>query len=519
MADYYQNLSNAEYLDLYYQNINKIGDYYIFFEEIDMTALSSPWYLVTMVNEASVDAQVSATMGTITVLLLEVGILVVLAFGLFLLDSGRVDRRQRKELERIAYVDPLTGGDNYACFVKKVSALNRLGYIVSMDLHAFKMINSVCGTERGDEVLRMVYRWICESASPEDIIAHVSADRFVMFFPRQEKEAVVQKISEISREILRETKKSNIPQVTAYYGITLYERGESVEQALSQANFARESAREQKDECYSFFDLIAADRIMNDKRMVDAFDEAMMNGEFEVWYQPKISPDTNKIVGAEALVRWRKEDGSLVPPGSFIPLYESNGMIRLLDEYVFRETCREQKRLLDRGFSVVPISVNLSRASIYSANLVERYKQIADEVGIDPKLTPIEITESTAVDENFMQTVAERFYQMGFPLQMDDFGSGYSSLASLNRMHFDALKLDKSLIDYIGHFGGDQLIKHTIALAKDLGMQVTAEGVEDAQQVAFLQQQNCDSIQGFYYSRPVPQAEYEELLGLKTSAA
>jgi EAL domain-containing protein (putative c-di-GMP-specific phosphodiesterase class I) len=108
---------------------------------------------------------------------------------------------------------------------------------------------------------------------------------------------------------------------------------------------------------------------------------------------------------------------------------------------------------------------------------------------------------------------------MGFPLQMDDFGSGYSSLASLNRMHFDALKLDKSLIDYIGHFGGDQLIKHTIALAKDLGMQVTAEGVEDAQQVAFLQQQNCDSIQGFYYSRPVPQAEYEELLGLKTSAA
>lgn len=519
MTEYYQNIAGSGSSDAYYQKISKMGSYYVYYEEIGMKDFSDPWYLVTLVNETTVDGEVSTMMGTITNMLLEIGFLIVLAFVLFLFDSGRAERKQHRELERIAFIDPMTGGDNYARFVDKVSRLNRVGFIVSMDLHAFKMINSVCGIERGDEILRSVYSWIRDIIDPEDIVAHVNADRYILFFPRCEREMVIEKITLINQKIVHETKQSGVPQVSAYFGITWYERGEAVEKALSEANFARENVHEKKKEFYSFFDQAATNQILTDKRMEDNFEDAMLDGEFEVWYQPKISPKTNAIVGAEALIRWRKPDGTLIPPGMFIPLFEGNGMIRLLDEYVFRETCKEQKRLLDKGVHVIPVSVNLSRASIYSMNLVERYKQITDEIGISPKLVPIEVTESAAVDENFMQNIADQFYKMGFPLHMDDFGSGYSSLASLNRMHFDALKLDKSLIDYIGNFGGDQLIKHTIALAKDLGMHVTAEGVEDEQQVSFLEQQSCDSIQGFFYSRPVPRKQFEEMLARITTAA
>jgi EAL domain-containing protein (putative c-di-GMP-specific phosphodiesterase class I) len=150
---------------------------------------------------------------------------------------------------------------------------------------------------------------------------------------------------------------------------------------------------------------------------------------------------------------------------------------------------------------------------------VERYRKITDEVGVDPVFVPIEITESAAVDEKFMQTIADQFCKNGFSLQVDDFGSGYSSLSSLNQMHFDALKIDKSLIDYIGNIDGDLMIKHTISLAKDLGMHVTAEGVENEQQAVFLLEQNCDSIQGFYYSRPLPETEFEEMLARRQAVA
>jgi diguanylate cyclase (GGDEF)-like protein len=519
VAEYYEKSDDPECLNEYYLRINKLGDTYIYFEPIDIGNFSEQWYLVSMVNEMTVNEQVSTTMSTITVMLLEICGLVIIAFTLFLIDSGSSERRQRRELERIAFIDPLTGGDNYARFLEKVSSQERSGYIVSMDLHAFKMINSVCGNERGDEVLRSIYRWIREEISGEDIVAHVNADRYILFFPRNERDEAIEKITLTNKKIAYETKKMNIPQAFAYFGITQYKSGDSVEKALSEANFARDSIHDKKNEFYSFFDQNATNRIMYDKQMEDDFDEAMMNGEFEVWYQPKISPDTEKIVGAEALVRWRKPDGALVPPGRFVPIFEGDGRIRLLDEFVFRETCKEQKKLLEKGCSVIPISVNLSRASIYSTNLVERYRKIADEVGVDPVFVPIEITESAAVDEKYMQAIAEQFCKNGFSLQVDDFGSGYSSLSTLNQMHFDALKIDKSLIDYIGNIDGDLMIKHTISLAKDLGMHVTAEGVENEQQAVFLLEQNCDSIQGFYYSRPLPEAQFEEMLARRQAVA
>ena len=193
--------------------------------------------------------------------------------------------------------------------------------------------------------------------------------------------------------------------------------------------------------------------------------------------------------------------------------FERNGLIKVLDEYVFRTICEYQRKWQLEGKKIVPVSINLSRASLYFESVVKRYHDIAGRIGVKTELVPIEITESAAIDNDNIKGLADRFHSKGFPLLVDDFGSGYSSLATLNMKCFDTLKIDKSLIDYIGDFSGERLLTHTIALAKELGLYVTAEGVERKEQVEFLKNIDCDSIQGFYYSKPLPVEEYEKLLG------
>lgn len=251
-------------------------------------------------------------------------------------------------------------------------------------------------------------------------------------------------------------------------------------------------------------------KAVEEKEIESSFDEAIQEREFEIWYQPKYNPKNNKIIGAEALVRWKRSNGELVSPGKFIPVFEKTGLIRELDEYVFRAVCYQQKYWLQKFGRIVPVSVNLSRASLYYESVVYRYKSIVDEVGVSPEFVPVEITETATVNNDNIRMMTEQFHQAGFPLHMDDFGTGYSSLSTLNMMKFDTLKLDKSLIDYIGNYGGERLLHHTIALAKELGLHVTAEGVEQEEQVEFLKKLDCDSIQGYYYAKPMPGNLFEE---------
>ena len=236
--------------------------------------------------------------------------------------------------------------------------------------------------------------------------------------------------------------------------------------------------------------------------MENDFENALRNEEFEVWFQPKYNVQTEKIAGAEALIRWRKQDGSMVSPGAFIPLFERDGLITRLDEYVFKKVCQIQKERLTQGKPFFPISINLSRASLHHEGLVENYTRIVKENNIPFDCVPIELTESAAMYSIQIKALVDMLVASGFKLHMDDFGTGFSSLTSLNVLPFDVIKLDKSLIDYIGNESGDQIIQHVIALAHGLNMKVVAEGVEKKEQAAFLQNMNCDQIQGYYYSSP-----------------
>lgn len=243
-------------------------------------------------------------------------------------------------------------------------------------------------------------------------------------------------------------------------------------------------------------------------RMEADFEDALTNNEFVIFLQPKYDLVREKVVAAEALVRWRRSDGSMVSPGAFIPLFESDGRIVKLDEYIFRKVCGIQRKRMDLGLPVVRISINLSRATLISGNVVDKYAAIVEESGIPYDRISVELTESFALENAQMGTLARELVSRGFRLDMDDFGSGYSSMASLVNLPFQVVKFDKSLIDQIGDARGEIIIRHAIIIAHELKMMVVAEGVETAEQVDFLRSVSCDVIQGFYFGRPIPNEEF-----------
>ena len=238
---------------------------------------------------------------------------------------------------------------------------------------------------------------------------------------------------------------------------------------------------------------------------------AVNNQEFVVYYQPKYDPRTNELKGAEALIRWNTADMGLVPPGKFIPIFEDNGFITQIDDYMVSHIARDQRRWLNEGRKCVPISVNISRAHFAQPDLAEHICSMVDKEGAPRDLIEIELTESAFFDdENAMLATINKLKGYGFLVSMDDFGSGYSSLNSLKDMPLDILKLDA------GFFRGSEnnprteiVVSEALRLAKSLNMITVAEGVEEQSQVDFLAAEGCDMIQGYYYAKPMPREEYE----------
>lgn len=464
-------------------------------------------YLLTLVPAELMQNRLSPVLSSVNALLL----VILVAFIVSVLFYMHYYRNSRKALWTLAYQDSLTKEDNYASFEHKFSEKKEFsGYLVSMDFYEFKIVNGTCGVEKGDEALRNVWLVLRRALRSSEPAARINADQFVMLLEEDNQPDLVNRLLQITNMITALSEELNIPKLAPYFGIYAVQAQESLEVAYSCANEAKRLIKGRHHKNYAFYDEVDFQQIKEEKELEDRFEEAIRQQEFEVWYQPKYSADNASIVGAEALTRWRKPDGSLIPPYKFIPLFEKNGMIATLDEYVFRTVCKQQKTWEHEGRTVLPISINISRASLYYTNVVEKYKNILDEYNIEAKYVPLEITESATIDNMEIRELIDEFHAAGFPLLLDDFGNGYSSLATLNVMHFDILKLDKSLVDHIGDEKGEKLLYYTIKLAKSLGMKITAEGVEYQEQVVFLQRLECNDIQGYYYSKPLPLEEYQK---------
>lgn len=379
--------------------------------------------------------------------------------------------------------------------------------LIISDIKNFQQITATYGEEKAQALLRGVAQLTKECYS-DGIVARYGVDQVVSIY----KAPSLEKQVEIVQRFKAFLAQTEIPNVIIKFGI--YEdvdKGISITHMCSKALLALNTIINDFRRVFAKYDDNTSQKRLQAQNYEARFNKAMQNEEFVVWYQPKYDPYTEKIVGAEALVRWQTEQG-IISPGEFLPVFEADGLIEQLDRYVFRRVCAQQKQWQDAGRAMIPISVNVSRCSLFAHDIVAKYKAIVEEYALDPKYVPIEITESVALENLKIKPIADAFAKEGFMLHMDDFGSGRSCLNGLNVLHFEAVKLDKSLIDFIGHKNGELVLSYTMALGKELGVQLVAEGVETASQLLFLKHKGCDIIQGFYYSKPLPTAEFEAKL-------
>lgn len=375
--------------------------------------------------------------------------------------------------------------------------------LMVVDIDKFKLINAIYGEARANELLKALADYLKRNSRAE-ILARYGADRFIWIQRTAGAGDVLALISGFAEA-------SPVADITVRCGVYAHvDRRLSMIRMCDKAIFALKSIKIDCRKTVAFYDGPVSKRHYQEQLYAARFPEALKNREFVVWYQPKYDPYSSKVMGAEALVRWRNPDGSFKMPGDYLRVFEANGMIGQLDEYVFRCVCRQQRNWKDAGLQMIPVSVNLSRNSMHNKDIAAVYSGIAREYGIDPRYLPIEITETTATDSVEIQKNAEAIHRAGFPLHMDDFGSGHSSLHALNVLDFDVVKLDKGLIDFIGDRDGDLLLMYIMALSTELGLRIVAEGVETRKQLEFLMENGCDQIQGYYYSRPLPVEEFEQ---------
>lgn len=490
--------------------VNEDNDKYFYcYKPLEIESADMNWYIFSIEPKSVLDERMHPIMRDIQFLTVILICILVMANIIFLYYNVR----RRQELFRLAYKDSITGGDNFSNFKEKAKKYeNTEGYVIALDISEFKLVNNVCGNARGDEILKAIWDVILANCNDNEQAARVNADRFVIFWIESSKKTVTYRIEKLINEIEDISEQLSVPRLYPVIGIRAVEKLDDADKRYGEALRAKALVKNRRDRHYAFYDEIDYDTIVENKNLENSFEKALADKKFEVWYQPKFNSHTGKIVGSEALIRWRADDGSLISPGRFIPLFEKNGNIIRLDEYVFREVCRQQKEWQKEGIQILPVSVNISRFSLYYSNVVEKYERIINYYDVDHKYVQIEITESAIIENTVIVELIQKFHDAGFDILLDDFGSGYSSLASLNQMPFDTIKLDKSLVDYVGNENGEKLLKFIVQLVQSLGMKITAEGVEYKEQLDFLENLNCDDIQGFYFSKPLMLADFSAKL-------
>lgn len=467
------------------------------------------WYLLTVVPESVIDNQMNVVIRNTIVLVIVLAVI----FSALIILLVRQQKKKQEELSTLAYVDPVTKGHTFAKFQQIFADTmrnqpNHNYALLSLDLNKFKMINDLYGYEEGNKIIyKMNELWEKEFRANE-CCGHRTADRFVVLLTYVNKDELEQRIQDYRIRLQEATKgKYKLSLRVGIYQIE--DVTDSFSTAYSRSMMAFAAAKDSGKRFMAFYQADMEEQLIWEKNVEDEFQEALRKHEFEVFYQAKINAETGEVSGAEALARWIRPDGTIVPPNRFIPVLENNGSIAELDQYMFKEVCLHQKAWLDEGKPIVPVSVNLSRIQLADSNFVDAYREILESVGLPPEYVGLEFTESGMFDnEETLRTIVDRLHALGVKVLIDDFGVGYSSMMSLKVIPVDILKVDKSFIDSIGDERGDKIVISIIEFALSLGMSVTAEGVENDNQYRFLRNHRCNDIQGYYFSRPVPAKEY-----------
>lgn len=425
-----------------------------------------------------------------------------------------------------AMQDSLTGLDRYEIFLKKLQkAIDNIGdrriSITYTDIKHFKYINDTYGYQVGDALLQDFVKEMTENNEYVICCSRVYSDNFVAAgylvgeVSNEQFRDFIQKLNQ-EREVRFREKYLN-SRLQFCSGISIIDKNSrslDAETAVSNANLARKVAKELEEDCCVLFDHSMMEGIKREVEITSQVPKAIANHEFKVYYQPKIETSTLKLVGAEALVRWQKPDGSFVYPDQFIPFIERSGQVVDVDYYVYREVFRFLAERIAAGRKVVPVSLNVSRVHLTKMSILEYVKSLFEEYKIPSELIEFELTESIYLDNTAQALkLVDGLHKFGTKVSMDDFGSGYSSLNLLSRLPIDIIKLDKVFLKDDTLQESDKIvISCMVDMAKRLRIVSLCEGVETPEQSNYLKEIGCQLQQGYYFSRPVPQEQFEQII-------
>ncbi len=424
------------------------------------------------------------------------------------------DELARLEEERFrSEHDSLTGLYNRSTFFKKAAEVLRVSknedfYMIATNIMDFKLVNNLFGEQAGNEVLKLQAALISSVNYPNSLFGRISGDRFAVLIPKACFNAAT--ISQNNMTLQQAVSKYNY-KLQSYAGVyEISDKYENPKFMYDKAAMTIETISGNLEKAIAFYNSSIMDKQIHDKKIISEFDEALKNGELVMYLQPQISSSDEKVLGAEALVRWNSPEKGIMTPGKFIPVLEKSGMIHKLDQFMWKTAVMKLAEWRNLG-NEMSISINICAKDFFYCDVYKYLTGLVEQFRVKPKKLNIEITETVLMqDINAHRQILKKLSDYGFIIEMDDFGSGFSSLNTLKDVEMDTLKIDMGFLR-ASNFSQKvkDIITSIISMAKTLGMTVITEGVENEDQVEFLKQSGCDIFQGFYFSKPLSVKDFE----------
>ena len=421
----------------------------------------------------------------------------------------------KKELEFRIKCDPLTKMPNRETFETDTLEMLKLRadekfVIIRVDIERFHMVNYLFGTEEGDKLLKFVAVRIQEAAESDDCATYcrIGGDQYALCLPYDQDtvEGVLGSLQESVRGYSLDY------DIVLSFGLYVVDDPTmSIHTMLARALQAQRTIKGKYANHCAYYDTALLRKESDEHFIIDNMERALVNNEFVVYLQPRVNMQTRALEGAEALVRWRHPGRELIQPGTFIPIFERNGFVMKVDAFVWEECCKLLRRRLDAHQTVMPISANVSRMDLYNPHLPSTILKLVEKYCIPHNLIEFELTESAFTSDLMLLTnLTQELRRRGFTILMDDFGSGYSSLNALKDIDVNVLKLDIRFLSLNSHSEkGINILRHTVEMAKSIGLSVVAEGVETEGQRATLLEIGCEHAQGYLFSKPLSLEDFE----------
>lgn len=437
-------------------------------------------------------------------------IIMIFTFIFFVLLAYYVFNGNQKKIERLAYYDDLTGLLSFNglkhLFTEK-SNMEKYA-IVHFNIINFQSFNNIFGEASGSKLLVNISRVFQTTLTDEEHCCRINSDHFILILKRSTKDNVIKVINEINDKIVKIVKDNHSNyKLQLCFGIAY---GSNFYDMIINANWAMKDCKED-NKLYSFYDDRLDSQISLKLDIENVMNESLINKEFKLFLQPKYDLLKDKVVGAEALVRWIRDDNTIYFPDQFIPIFESNGFCVELDIYMIDLVCQTLRNWIDLGHKVYPISINQSKLMFYKTDYVEQVTAIVDKYQIDHSLIELEILEGLSIrDLNIFNEVIDKLNKNGFRVSLDDFGSGFSSLGNLTDLKIDEIKLDRKFLKLVDNDEEHNIpiLEKIFLLINSIGVDVVCEGVETAKHVEILKKMKCKFAQGYFYSRPISANDY-----------